>query len=102
MRQLSRLRPFADLYVDLDLLDPGRVGEPETHVDGLSDLYSRFDDQFSDDGVRRFFQLDAETGDCPPTQDVMPMRHDMRNTRIIENRGFSSDHREGASQVVKV
>jgi hypothetical protein len=33
---------------------------------------------------------------------VMPMRHDMRNTRIIENRGFSSDHRKGASQVVKV
>jgi hypothetical protein len=58
----ARLRPFTDLYVDCDPLDPGWVG----------DLYSRLDTQFSDDGIRRFFPLDTETGYCPTAQDVMP------------------------------
>lgn len=43
----------------------------------LSDGDAGFNDYLPDDGVRRFFQFDWEARDCPVTEDVMPMRHDM-------------------------
>lgn len=52
-------------------------------MDGLSDLRTCFDGQFSDNSIRRFLHLDAETGDCPLAQDVVPMRDDMRNAHIV-------------------
>ena len=35
-------------------------------------------------------------------EDAMPMRHDMRDACIVEDSRLSSDHREGASQLVKL
>ena len=48
MGQHSRLRPFADLHVDGDLLHPRRVGQAEAHVNRLSDGDSRLNDYFPD------------------------------------------------------
>ena len=100
--QHPRLRPFEYLYVDLDLLHPGGVGQAETHVDRLSDLRARFDNQFSHDGVRCFLHVHAEAGNGSMAEDAMPVRHDMRNAGIVEDGWLGSDHREGASQLVKL
>ena len=43
MGQHPRLCPFEYLYINLDLLHPGGVGQTETHVDRLSDLRACFD-----------------------------------------------------------
>ncbi len=94
--------PSQYLYVDLDLLLSGGVGQAETHVDRLSDLRARFDNQFSNDGVRSFLQVHAEAGNGPMTEDAMPVRHDMRDARIVEDRRLSSDHRQGPSQLIKL
>ena len=100
--QHLRLCPFAYLHIDLDLLHSGGVGQAETHVDRLSDLCARFNNQFSNDGVRSFLHVDAEAGNGSMTEDAMPVRDDMRDARIVEDRWLSSDHREGASQLVKL
>ena len=71
-------------------------------MDRLSDLCARFNNQFSNDGVRSFFHFDAEAGNGSMTEDAMPVRDDMRDARIVEDRRLSSDHRERASQLVKL
>ena len=85
--------PSQYLHVDLDLLLSGGVSQAETHVDRLSDLCACFNNQFSNDGVRCFLQVHAEAGNGPMTEDAMPVRDDMRDARIVEDRRFSSDHR---------
>ena len=102
MRQHPRLRPFKDPYINPNLLHPGGVGQAETHVDRLSNLRACFNNQFSHDGVRCFLQVYAEAGNGSMAEDAMPVRDDMRDARIVEDRWLSSDHREGASQFVKL
>lgn len=80
--QHPRLRPFEYVYVDLDLLLPRGVGQAETRVDRLSNLRARFDNQFSNYGVRSFLQVYAEAGNGPMTEDAVPVRDDMHDARI--------------------
>ena len=81
---------------------PGGVGQAEAHVDRLSDLRARLDNQFADEGVRCFLHVHAEAGNGPMAEDAMPVRHDMRNARIVEDGRLSSDHRQGPSQLLKL
>jgi hypothetical protein len=78
------------------------MGEPETHVNGLSDLRTCFDGQFSDNGIRCFFQLHADSWNGPMAQDAMPLRHDMRDAHIVKDGRFGADHRQRPSEVFKV
>ena len=100
--QHPRLCPFEYAHIDLDLLLPSGVSQAKTHVDRLGDLHACFDNQFPDDGVRRFLQVYTEAWNGPMAEDVVPMCHDVRDARIVEDRWLGSDHREGASQLVKV
>ena len=100
--QHPRLCPFEYLHIDLDLLHSGGVSQAETHMDWLGDLRACFDNQFAHDGIWRFFQIHAESWNGPMTEDTVPVRHDMRDARIVEDRWFGSDHREGPSQLIKI
>ena len=102
MGEHARLRPSCTCTSIVICCAPVGSVRPKHIVDRLSDRDAGFDDHLPDDGVRRFFQFDAEARDGSMTEDMMPMRHDMGDACVVEDRRLGAHHGKDAQEFLKV